>query len=170
MARKALSITLGEREKALMEKELNRNNLEKHFDYRIKIILYSSKGKRNKEISSLIGYSEHVVGKWRSRWHSQQKILQIFEGGVSGEKINDRTLMNKIKGILSDSPREGRPCRISQAERDRIVALACESPGNMGLPFSNWTHEELAKQAQKKGIEISTSQTWRILKKRLISP
>jgi transposase len=78
--------------------------------------------------------------------------------------------MNKIKEILSDSFRAGRPSRISQAERDRIVALACEAPESMGLAFSNWTHEELAKQARKKGIQISTSQTWRILKKRLISP
>ena len=170
MGRKAPIINLGEREKSLMEKELNRNSLEKHYEYRIKIILYSNQGKGNKEISTLIGYSWHVVGKWRSRWHVQQKNFRIFEGGISGEKVSDRALLYKIKEILSDSHREGRPCRISQAERDRIVALACEPPESMGLPFSNWTHEELAKQAQKKGIKISTSQTWRILKKRLISP
>jgi transposase len=170
MARKAPTIILGNREKALMEKELNRKRLEKHYDYRIKIILYSKGGMKDKEISTLIGYSEHVVGKWRLRWHSRQEILQLFEEGVSGEKVNDRTLMNKIKEILSDSFREGRPSRISQAERDRIVALACGSPESMGLPFTNRTHEELAKQARKKGIQISTSQTWLILKKRLISP
>lgn len=169
MSRKAPLIKIGKREKLLIEKELNRRSLEKHYEYRVKIILYSSEGKQNKEIAFLIGFSEHVVSKWRIRWEKQQEILQVFAAGPSGEKINDHALLNKIKIILSDSPREGRPCRITQAERDRIVSLACELPENLGLPFTNWTNEELAKQARKKGIEISASQTWRILKKRHIS-
>lgn len=170
MARKAPLIILGDREKSLIEKELKRNKLEKHFDYRMKIVLYSSESRSNKEISILIGYSAHVVSKWRKRWHDQQDDLKTFAEGVFGEQVNDKTLMNRIKGILSDSYREGRPPRISQSERDRLVALACESPASMGLPFSHWTHQELAKHAREKGIEISASQAWRILKKRLISP
>ena len=168
MARKAPLIILEDREKSLIEKELNRNNLEKHFDYRMKIVFYSSEGKSNKEISLLIGYSEHVVSKWRKRWHGQQEQLKTFKGGVLGNKINDKTLMKGIKDILSDSYRKGRPIRINQVERDRLVTLACEPPENLGLPFSNWTHEELAKHARKKGIEVSASQAWRILKKRLV--
>lgn len=168
MARKARLIILEDREKSLIQKELNRNNLEKHFDYRMKIVLYSSEGKSNKEISSLINYSEHVVSKWRKRWYGQQAQFKMFKEGVSGNKMNDKTLIKRIKDVLSDSYRMGRPIRISQVERDRLVALACEPPENFGLPFSNWTHEELAKHARKKGIEVSTSQAWRILKKRLV--
>jgi len=55
----------------------------------------------------------------------------------------------------------------TEETQKRIQALACENPSKYNLPFTHWTHKELAKQAvlQKIVPTISSSQTGRILKK-----
>ncbi|NOY96712.1 MAG: hypothetical protein GXO81_10150 [Chlorobi bacterium] len=47
------------------------------------------------------------------------------------------------------------------------MALACEPPQDHGLPFTVWTHKELAAQAKKMGIDISSSYYGILLKKRI---
>ena len=73
----------------------------------------------------------------------------------------------KIKEILTDLPRSGSSSRITNSEKDRLIALACESPQNHGLPFTVWTHKELSAQAKKMGINISSSYYGILLKKRI---
>jgi hypothetical protein len=53
-----------------------------------------------------------------------------------------------------------------------IKALACQLPKDLGLPFSKLTHDEIARQAQKKGIvaSISGKTIWRWLSKDAIRP
>ena len=75
--------------------------------------------------------------------------------------------MDKIKDVLSDNPRSGSPQRITDTERLRIQTLACESPKDYGLPFTNWTHQSLSDVCKSLSIEVSRSQVGVILKKRL---
>ena len=53
-----------------------------------------------------------------------------------------------------------------------VKALACQLPNQLGLPFSRFTHEEIARQAKKQGIVASVSgkTVWRWLSKDAIRP
>jgi transposase len=167
MSRRAVQIKFSQRVKVLIEKELNRHQLENHYARRMKIIYQSASGQTNQEIGQLVGCLEKTVRKWRKRWKAHQDILKEFEQGHDNTQIKDKELMNKIKEILSDSPRSGAPSRITDTEKTRLQALACEDPDKYGLPFSIWTHEELSKQAKKMGIQVSPAHYGRILKKRI---
>lgn len=53
-----------------------------------------------------------------------------------------------------------------------VKALACQLPKELGLPFSKLTYDEIARQAQKRGIAatISGKTIWRWLSKDAIRP
>jgi len=53
-----------------------------------------------------------------------------------------------------------------------IKALACQLPKELGLPYSRFTHEEIARQAESQGIvaSISGKTIWRWLSKDAIRP
>ena len=53
-----------------------------------------------------------------------------------------------------------------------VKALACQLPKQLGLPFSRFTHAEIARQAVKQGIvaSISGKTIWRWLSKDAIHP
>jgi hypothetical protein len=53
-----------------------------------------------------------------------------------------------------------------------VKALACQLPKQFGLPFSRFTHDEIARQAEKQGIvaSISGKTVWRWLSKDAIRP
>jgi len=53
-----------------------------------------------------------------------------------------------------------------------VKALACQLPKQLGLPFSRFTHNEIARQAEKQGIvaSISGKTVWRWLSKDAIRP
>ena len=53
-----------------------------------------------------------------------------------------------------------------------IKALACQLPKQLGLPFSRFSHDEIARQAEKQGIvaSISGKTVWRWLSKDAIRP
>lgn len=38
-----------------------------------------------------------------------------------------------------------------------VKALACQLPKQLGLPFSKFSHDEIARQAEKQGIVASIS-------------
>jgi hypothetical protein len=53
-----------------------------------------------------------------------------------------------------------------------VKALACQLPKQLGLPFSRFTHDQIARQAEKHGIvaSISGKTIWRWLSKDAIRP
>jgi transposase len=70
------------------------------------------------------------------------------------------------RGFESLDPdyRGGRPRRITDAERERIVALAGARPDSLGVPLTRWSLRRLsAHLAGHEGIEISPSQLGRLL-------
>lgn len=170
MSRKAQKIEMTARCLTLVEKELNRHRLERHYALRLNLILRSHQGMQNQDIAKLLGCDEKTVRKWRGRFKEQQEALFAYEESEGLDPVTDRELVAKIKEILSDSPRSGSPPRISQSDINRLVALACEKPVKYGLPFTHWTYNELAKQAAKMGIMLSGVHMGRILKKRVTPP
>jgi putative transposase len=90
---------------------------------------------------------------WRDRWVALQGIdLETLE-------IEDR---------LEDVPRPGKPSSITEEQRCRIAALACESPLKAGRPISQWTEREIADEIEAQGIveKISPRHAARLLKKK----
>ncbi len=171
MSRKAVQIVFSPRIKKLIEKECNKRKIEIHYLRRMQIIYHSVSGKTNQQVGKIVGCLEKTVRKWRKRWKLNEDILKVFEQGHDEEiQVKDKELVDKIKEILSDSPRPGAPPRITNEEIVRLQALACEYPENYGLPFTVWTHVELSKQAKKMGVKVSSAHYGRLLKKRITSP
>ena len=150
----------------LLRIELKKRQLEQHFQFRIQIILLSSEGKTNPEISEELKTSLPTVRRWRLRWNENSDSIIELENDHRESKNRDLTLIREIKSVLSDSPRSGSSSRISDEQKLRLQTLACQKPSDFGLPFSVWTHVELSKQADKMGIKISSSHYGKVLKKR----
>ena len=150
----------------LLKKELTKRQLEKHYHFRIQILLLSCEGKTNFEISEILKTSLPTVRRWRLRWNENSDSIIGLESDHRLHKNRDSILVKEIKSILSDNPRSGSSSRITDEEKLRLQALACQDPSDFDLPFSVWTHVELSKQANKMGIRISSSHYGKILKKR----
>jgi len=170
MSRKAVQITVSERVGELLKSSVQKRNIESHYQKRMNIIYLSSQGKENQYIAEEINCSPVTVRKWRKRWKSFEDVIEQTEKGIDNNTANKIDLLYKTKEILSDLPRSGSSARITDAEKDRLVALACESPQDHGLPFTVWTHQELSAQAKKMGINISPSYCGILLKKRIEAP
>ncbi len=168
MGRKAQKIELSDRLHSLMEREILKHQLERHFYERILIILKSAEGHANKDIANELGCDCRKVSSWRNRWYERMVKFDIVVD-ENGEAVSDKVVIDKIKALLSDNPRSGCHPRITENELIRLQALACESPEDYGLPFTVWTHQELSKQAKKLGIEISPSRYGVLLKKQFTS-
>jgi putative transposase len=56
--------------------------------------------------------------------------------------------------------------RISLAEKQRLMALACQKPEDFGIPVTQWNREMLAQVAQAQGIvkKISPRYVGKLLK------
>ena len=169
MPRKAQVIQASPLVADLIKSELKKRTLSAQYQKRLQVIDLALSGMENKAIAPAVGYSERSVRSWRSRWADHMEQLNRLEQELCEEKGGAKMLLNQIKHLLSDQPRPGSPRRITESERLRIQALACESPAAHGLPFSNWTHVSLSVTLKKMGIEVSRSQVGVILKKRLTS-
>ena len=68
---------------------------------------------------------------------------------------------------MSDAHRSGSPGKFSAEQVAQIIAIACEVPQDSGYPVSHWTAQEIALEAEKRGIvnSISERQVGRFLKR-----
>ncbi len=166
MGRKAVKIVLTNRVEVLIEKEVKRRQLEKHFYERFIIVLRSARGMSNKAIAKELCCNYRKVSMWRNRWTESTENFDITLD-EDGSLLPDRNIIERIKNLLSDRSRSGCPSGFTEEDLIRLQSLACENPQTYNLPFTNWTHKELSKQAAKIGINISPSWYGILLKKRL---
>jgi len=167
MSRQAVKITISKQVGELLKSSINKRNIEFHFKKRMDIIYKGSLDKENQEIAKELDCSPVTVRKWRKKWKTFEGVIEQTEKEIDKGTAHKTDLLYKIKEILSDMPRSGSSARISGSEKDRLIALACESPQDHGLPFTVWTHKELSAQAKKMGINISSSYYGILLKKRI---
>src|SRR3972149_2361927 len=132
MPREAVPIEIFNRAEFLMDNELRRRQLPGHFKLRIQIIKMGKSNKQNKDIASTLNCGVSSVRRWRRRWHEHYAELVEYEKGHDNQPVTEKELLDKIKEIISDDKRAGAPCRISEAEINRLVALACEEPEKYG--------------------------------------
>jgi putative transposase len=119
---------------------------------RARIVLLASDGLSNSEVARTMDVHIDTVRKWRRRWCSTR--------GVAPADLS-------ITARLGDAPRPGTPARISPEQVCRIMALACEAPGESGRPISQWSTTELAAEIMRRGIveTISPRHAARLLKR-----
>src|SRR6266540_3629917 len=123
---------------------------------RARIITLSWDGAQVGQIATQLGCHPRTVYRWLHRFN---------QGGIDG---------------LGDLPRSGRPPRLGELERGRIIALVATDPpgrlrrqpdGTLALDRpeqadqpAQWTLDALAAAAQAEGIQAGRSQVRRILK------
>jgi len=108
---------------------------------RAKIIQLSKEGNTVKQICQKLKFYRPKV----------EKIIKQFN--KDGLKIFERK-----KGT-------GKPRRISENERAKVIESLNTNPKKFGLHFNNWSHKKLSDHLKKQGINISSSYVGRIIKK-----
>jgi transposase len=87
---------------------------------RAEIVLHAAEGHSAVKIGRLLGCSTNTAQTWRARYE---------QDGISG---------------LLDLPRSGKPLVYSQADRARLIAMACTRPPQTpeGAQQERWTYEQ----------------------------
>jgi transposase len=152
MPGKAAKVIITERQQEILE-AFRRSRSEPYFlRQRATLILLAFAGLLNEQIASQVGLERHQVGVWRARW------AEAFDGLVLVECLEESpALRQALRQLLADTPRPGSPGKFTAEQLAQIFAAACEDPKDSGLPFTHWTHAELAKEVIKRGIVPSIS-------------
>ena len=123
-----------------------KESLRAHVRERILIILLQNDGRTQKEIAKFLGCSPRTVAYWC----------------MHGDPDNLSSLHNK---------REDEHYRKATPEYLELLLKTVEkTPSNLGYEFGRWTAERLATYlTEQTGIELSSSQVRRILKRKKYS-
>jgi putative transposase len=145
------AVTLGEEERAALERLARGHTTGQQVALRARIILLAGEGRSNCEIARRLGLKADTVRLWRQRWL-----------GFRGLPLRDLS----VAARLADAPRPGVPARITPEQVCRIVELGCEPPADSERPISQWTSREIADEVVKRGIvdRISPRHAARLLK------
>ena len=137
MARRPAPITLSAEERIELERLLRSHSTPQQLALRARMIVLGDDGVGVGETARQLGVWRKGVSFWRARWLS---------GG--GESAAER---------LADAPRSGAPATITPEQICAVVALACERPEESGVPLSQWSAGDLAREAVRRGIVTSIS-------------
>jgi len=147
MGRRAAVLVLSEEERTELGRLIRGPSTTQKIALRARIIMLAAEGFSIDETAARLGVWRKTVSQWRSRWLS--------------------SLGGAVLGRLRDEPRGGVTPRITPEQICAIVALACETPSESGLPVTHWSQRELADEAMRRGIvdQVSQRSVGRFLKK-----
>lgn len=159
----ATPITLSSRQRTILQQIARRTTNSHRLVRRAQLILAAAKGDKNTQMATKLQLSRSRIRFWRERWLSTVESLAAAEA----EGISDQGLSRQIMEVLSDELRPGTPAQFSLNAIVQIVALACETPQESERPVNQWTPNELATEAVKRGIvqKISPRSVGRFLKR-----
>ena len=165
--RPAPRITMTERQYSLLSQHWAKHSLAHHIKTRIRILLLANEGYSHASIKRELRIDINTVKRWRRRWETEFDSIKAFELGESGQGVGDKALLKRMLLVVKDNPRSGAPKRITLAQEQQIIALACEKPEDYGVPITQWNREMLAHVAKAKGVveAISPRYVSEILKK-----
>jgi putative transposase len=135
----ALSITLSSHQRQTLEQMVRKRSNPQQLVTRAQIILAAGQGRGIRQSARELHLARDMVQRWRRRWLGTQEIADIATR-------------------LSDAPRPGTPATYSPEQICAIVALACESPAESGVPLTHWTQQAIAEEAMRRGIAPAVSQ------------
>jgi len=149
MGRAAAAPEVSIEERDELERLIRSHTTPQQLATRARMILLSAEGLRVGQIAKQLRVWRKTVSEWRVRWRRTKG---------SGTTVRER---------LGDAARSGAPARITPEQICAIIALACETPEDCGLPLSHWSEQALADEAVKRGIidQISQRSVGRILKR-----
>jgi len=161
--KQAMSITLTEREQAQLEKWVDAKAHSSHrLVERCRIVLLSADGTSNAEIGRILGVDRQRTRRWRKRWAAS--AIRLAKAEAKGATNRDYAAL--MLSVLDD--KAGRGCKptFTAEQISQLIALACESPEDSGLPVTHWTPKELAMVAMERGLfkSISPRHVDRLLK------
>jgi len=138
---------------------------------RSKVIILYTCNQNKKEVSTLLASTRDYVYTWLNRWESMQIFREKWHKDYTEGNLSRKDYKKEILKIFKDKPRSGCPAKFSQLDKDKIVALASESPENLDLPFTHWTLSILRIEIMNRNIvnSISTAQVGRILKNKQVA-
>ncbi|MCX6000880.1 MAG: helix-turn-helix domain-containing protein [Chloroflexi bacterium] len=144
-------VELSEAERLALEQFIRRHLAPQRLVLRCRIVLAAGTGLNNSQIARQLDLDIETAAIWRQRWLNFQAIP------LAELSIEER---------LADLPRPGAPAKFTAEQVCRIVAMACEDPGDSGRPISQWSQREIADEVVKRGIveHISPRQAGRFLK------
>lgn len=131
---------------------------------RSRIVLRCADGRGNAAVARELGVNWQRVRRWRRRWND---TVGPRVAGLEAEGVDEDVLIVAIEEGLADRPRSGAPPKFTDEQEARVIALACRTPSEFGLPHSQWTLELLAGQAVAQQIvpSISIAEVGRWLQK-----
>jgi hypothetical protein len=132
-------ITLSSHQRQTLAQLIRKRSNPHQLVTRAKIILAADQGKGIWQTARELHLARDMVQRWRRRWLGTHAIADI-------------------ETRLSDAPRPGAPATYSPEQICAIVALACESPQDSGLPLTHWTQQALAEESVRRGISPAVSQ------------
>jgi transposase len=132
-------IELTEDERAELERRARAHTSTVREAKRARIILLCAEGVSLRRIAGHVDMDQHQVGVWRRRF-----------------------LADRLDGLV-DQSRSGRPRRLGHDDRMAMAAVAT-SERDPDDPVATWSYFEVAQELLGRGIDVSVSQTWRILK------
>ena len=158
----ATKIELSKKQEQILKEYASGSHTPLHLKIRSQIVLNAAKGLTNNAIEKNMDLDPTTVKLWRDRYGKQYEELKRAEAETP------RKMRSIIEKILSDEQRPGCPSRYTDEQVASIIALACETPAKLDLPFSHWTAGLLRIQAIKLGIvdNISVRQVGRFLKRK----
>lgn len=147
MAGRSDPIVLSSVERSDLEGLIRSHSTPQHLARRARMIVLAAEGVGVGETAERLGVWRKGVSFWRARWLSGG-------GGSAAER-------------LADAPRSGAPATITPEQICAVVALACERPEDGGVPISQWSTGDLAREAVGRGIVtcISPRSVGRFLKR-----
>lgn len=158
----AQRVVVSEQQRVILERLVNARKTEQHLAERCRIVLQCSAGISNIRISEILQVDRQRVRRWRRRWaHGESSLCEIEK-----KKTNQHELEMGIVALLTDNYRSGAPAKFSADQVAQILAIACETPQDSGLPISHWTPADLTREITKRGLvsSISPRQVDRFLK------
>ncbi len=138
MARRGTLANLSNEELIELQVILRSTKVASRLKERAGIILDWHEGKSYDESQLLRKVSRRVIAKWRSRFGAQ-----------------------RLQG-LSDAYRSGKPVVITEAQKNKVIHLACSKPEK---GYSNWSQQRIGKK-----VGISASKVNKILKDHDLRP
>lgn len=156
-------ISLSRRQRKILERFAAGRKCPQGLFKRVKIILCWAEGRNISQTAQELEVDFNTVVLWRRRWW---EFTTRFPE-QSQAQCEHKMLRDKICEALSDAPRSGAPVKFSAEEVCQIIALACKSPEELGVPVSHWSAADLRRQILKEGIvqEISVRTVGRFLKR-----
>lgn len=167
MAKALPPLEASPRQRSLIRQRLSQGSISHRHHQRYQLINSMLEGESAYSAAKKLGLRADVGTRWYTRWADNHSRLKGLELDSNGKQISDHELGKQIDLVLSDRMRSGAVSRITHAQKEQIVALACKEPSNYGLPPGSWTRDTLAQVAIKENIvdKISPSHVRNILKK-----